>query len=156
MNAFRSKHKALYRVCIDSGCNFLAVLFDMSYFPQGVQKTSLSLAGVTGTGDAQAQGVAHVYCRTLDDVWCELVLDGAAYQPDCPVHLLSLDALHYKCDVRTEHKVDFDMSRVTMGDGNVLELSRDNLLRLHFMNIMPYYEFVKLKVPESEVVRYYF
>ena len=29
---------------------FIAVLYAMSYFPQGVCKTSLSLAGVAGTG----------------------------------------------------------------------------------------------------------
>ena len=56
----------------------------------------------------------------------------------------------------TDHDVNFRMSRVTMGDGNVLDLSRDNSLRLHFVNIMPRSEFVKLKVPDGEVVRYYF
>ena len=136
--------------------NFLAVLYDLSYFPQGVQDSSLSLAGVTGTGEASAQGIAHLYARAECGTWCKFVLDGAAYQPECPVHLLSLDALHFVHGEPTAHDVNFRMSRVTMADGMLIDLKRDKSLRLHFIEIMPYADFIKLNVPDDSVVEYCF
>ena len=132
------------------------MLFDLSYFPQGVCDSKLSLAGVTGTGEATAQGIAHLYARAVCGTWCKFVLDGAAYQPECPVHLLSLDALHYLHGQPTDHDVNFRMSRLTMADGKLIDLKRDVSLRLHFVEIMPYADFVKLKVPDHSVCEYYF
>ena len=84
------------------------------------------------------------------------MLDGAAYQPECPVHLLSLDALHYLHGEPTAHDVNFRLSRVTMADGKSIGLKRDKSLRLHFVEIMPYADFNKLNVQDHSVVKYYF
>ena len=100
--------------------------------------------------------IAHLYARAECGTWCEFVLDGAAYQPECPVHLLSLDALHFVHGEPTAHDVNFRMSRVTMADGKLIDLKRDKSLRLHFIEIMPYADFIKLNVPDHSVVEYCF
>ena len=70
--------------------------------------------------------------------------------------VLPIDALHYVHGEPTSHDVNFRMSCVTMADGNMIDLKRDMSLRLHFVEIMPRNEFVKLNVQDQSVVKYYF
>ena len=43
-----------------------------------------------------------------------------------------------------------------MADGKLIDLKRDKSLHLHFIEIMPYADFIKLNVPDHSVVKYYF
>ena len=69
-------------------------------------------------------------------------LSGAALQPDCPVNLLSMDALHYKHGELTGNEVKFLHERICMRNGRGIRLPRDAMLRLNFMTIEPEAEFV--------------
>lgn len=153
IDGFRLKFSTLSRLCIDSGCNFLAIFYSLRYFPYGVCKSSVELNGVTGVGKAEGQGAAVCYAMTCTGQWIEFIFDGAAYQPDCPVNLLALDTLHYSHGKPTEHEVNFKQQLLILDKFSHVPLPRDAELRLHFMEVIPQDEFLKLAIPSGQVVR---
>ena len=153
MDGFRHKFGTLTRLCIDSGCNFLAIFYSLRYFPYGVSKSSVELNGVTGVGKAEGQGVGVCYAQTHAGNWIEFNFDGAAYQPECPVNLLALDTLHYSHGSPTEHEVNFKQQRVIIDKFSHVPLPRDEALRLHFMQVIPQDEFLKLSISSGQVTK---
>ena len=155
VEAFRAQHDALHRMCIDSGCNYVAVFFDARFFPRGMHAAATHLRGVTGA-DACKQGTALCYAQADTGLWYEMVFEGAALQPNSPCNLLALDTLHYKRGQPTAHEVDFRREQVRFAGvqqhGSVA-LPRDSRLRLQFMRILPLDEFTVLHVPAASVKR---
>ena len=158
MDSFRTKTNSLYRICVDSGCNFLAIFFDKSYFPMGVSKSEVNITGVTGSGNALGQGIAVAYGQHVDGTWYRLVMAGAALQPDCPVNLLALDALLYKSGEQTGNDVNFKQETISMAtcDGTTtIPLPRDSNIRLNFIHIEPENDFKKRGIPKTDIREYF-
>ena len=155
LHNFRNQFQCMHKVCIDSGCNFIAIFFNAAYFPAGVQSAPVALRGVTGPGASGGSGTAVVYAQATDGTWCEFVCKGAAYQPHCPVNIFALDAFHFVRGSPTAHEVNFKREKVLMG-GDVcgtIALPRHATLRLHFLTTCTTAEFLKLNVPLSSVKR---
>ena len=152
VNNFRKSIDSKHRICVDSGCNFLAIFYSLDFFPAGVASTHIPITGVTGEGNAVGQGVAVFYSRNSRGEWCRFVLDGAALQESCPVNLLAMDALHFSAGVRTGNTCNFADSMITMYDNVVFDLPRDDQIRLHFLSIVTENEFMSMTSDTEDVV----
>ena len=83
------------------------------------------------------------------------MLEGAAYQPDCPVNLLSMDAVHFHNGQHSGHECRFLHETLHMHGGYSIPLPRNTDVKLHFVNIISSGEFNKLGVSEGDVVQYW-
>ena len=83
-------------VVVDSACSYRHVFRSMSYFPNGVSSDhNVQLVDSNGCSTlAPGIGSAHVAFKTTSSSTVQMTFPDSVFNPNCPVNLLSVGALH--------------------------------------------------------------